>query len=159
MIQFRSLRALGLMVMAVGALSLAAACGGDSTPKATATVNPNSVKGATTPAAANSGGDSSAAGASAGSNLVIEMHDNVFPNKDIKVTAGQAITIEAKNTGAAVHNLHILSQSGEGKDFTSDTMINPGKSSTFQAKFTKKGTYKFQCDFHVPDMVGTITVS
>lgn len=148
------------MVMAAGALSLAAACGGDSAPKATATVHPNSVKGEGSPAAAsNSGGNTASGGSAADTNLVVEMHDNVFPNKDIQVPVGQAVTIEAKNTGAAVHNLHILSQSGEGKDFSSDTMVNPGKSSTFQVKFTKKGTYKFQCDFHVPDMVGTITVS
>ncbi|MCZ2110442.1 MAG: cupredoxin domain-containing protein [Dehalococcoidia bacterium] len=158
MIRFRSLRVLGLMVMAAGVLGLAAACGGDSTPKAPATVNPNSVKvpGADG-AASSSGGGASASGG--GATIVIEMKDNVFAEKDIKVSAGQSVTFEAKNVGAAVHNVHILSQAGEGKDFNSDTMINPGKSSTFQAKFTKKGTYKFQCDFHVPDMVGTITVS
>jgi plastocyanin len=32
-----------------------------------------------------------------------------------------------------------------------------GEESTFEVTFNAAGTYDFQCDYHVPDMVGTIT--
>jgi plastocyanin len=54
--------------------------------------------------------------------------------------------------------MHVLSKDGEGKDFASDALVSPGQSSTFEVTFTKTGTYDFQCDYHLPDMVGTITV-
>lgn len=169
MVHFRSIRALAVLAMAIGALSLAAACGGTSAPKAQPTVPSNSVKipgqaatasggSANGGAAATAAGGSSNGASATGTKVQIVMTDNVFATKDLKVPAGTPITFEAKNTGAAIHNVHILSQEGEGKDFSSELMVNPGKTSTFQATFTKKGTYKFQCDFHVPDMVGTITV-
>jgi plastocyanin len=74
------------------------------------------------------------------------------------VKAGQPVKFVVKNQGTNIHNMHILSQATEGKDFSSDLTVNPGAESEFTATFTKTGQVKFQCDFHVPDMVGTITV-
>ena len=65
---------------------------------------------------------------------------------------------EAVQHGQAIHDLHIMSQTAEGKDFMSNATVQPGESSTFTATFSKAGTLKFQCDYHLPDMVGTITV-
>jgi len=87
----------------------------------------------------------------------VTLTDNVFTPKDIKVDTGE-VTFELKNNGQAIHNMHIISKDAEGKDFMSKALINAGESDKFVATFTKKGTYKFQCDYHVPDMVGTITV-
>jgi plastocyanin len=36
--------------------------------------------------------------------------------------------------------------------------VNPEKESKFTVTFTKKGTVKFQCDYHLPDMAGEIVV-
>ena len=69
-----------------------------------------------------------------------------------------AITFVAKNEGQAIHDMHILSFSAEGKDIISNSTIQPGETSTFKATFSKAGVLKFQCDYHLPDMVGTITV-
>ena len=76
----------------------------------------------------------------------------------IKVPVGKKITFIAKNEGAAVHDMKILSKATEGKDFMSDALVNPETESKFTATFNKKGTVKFQCDYHLPDMVGTIEV-
>ena len=46
----------------------------------------------------------------------------------------------------------------DGKDFSSNAIVSPGAENKFTVKLTKTGTYTFQCDYHVPDMVGTITV-
>ena len=143
---------------AFGAVLLAAACGGgdDSTATKTATTAPQTT--ATAAATATKGGSSN--GASAEEKKVeVQLTDNVYVPKDLTVPAGAKVKFHLNNTGTAIHNMHILSEAGEGKDFTSELMVNPGKTSEFEATFTKKGTYKFQCDFHVPDMVGTITVS
>ena len=89
--------------------------------------------------------------------VVITMKDNVFEPKDITVEEG-TVTFEVKNTGAAIHNMHITSTASEGKDFSSKPIIEAGTTDKFTATFTKEGVVKFQCDFHLPDMVGTITV-
>lgn len=156
MVHFFSFRVLALTALAAATLAAGAACsggdddGGDA--KAPATV---ASSGTTAPAAS---GDSAAASTGA-DKVEIDMKDNVFATKEIAVKSGSTVTFDIKNTGQAIHNVHILSQQGEGKDYMSDAMINPGKSDSLEVKFTKKGTYKFQCDYHVPDMVGTITVS
>lgn len=117
---------------------------------ATSAATSAATKAATTP---DTGG-----GSGGGDTVNIKLEDNKFNPKDIKVKAGTTYTIALDNTGTAVHNMHILSAAAEGKDFASDLMINPKAQSKFQVTFKKKGTLKFQCDFHVPDMVGTITV-
>ncbi|RJQ08197.1 MAG: hypothetical protein C4558_08380 [Dehalococcoidia bacterium] len=107
----------------------------------------------------NGGGSESKASSGAGKaqTVAITMKDNAFDPKDITVEEG-AVTFEVKNAGAAIHNMHITSTAAEGKDFSSKPIIEAGTTDKFTATFTKKGTIKFQCDFHLPDMVGTITV-
>lgn len=90
--------------------------------------------------------------------IAVSLKDNFFEPKEITVERGKAITFNAKNEGQAIHDMHIMSQAAEGKDFISNTTIQPGADSSFTATFSKAGTLKFQCDYHLPDMVGTITV-
>lgn len=89
--------------------------------------------------------------------VAVTLKDNVFEPKEITVEKG-AVTFEVKNAGAALHNMHIVSTPTEGKDFSSKVTIEGGASDKFTATFTKTGAVKFQCDLHMPDMVGTITV-
>lgn len=90
--------------------------------------------------------------------VAVSMKDNFFEPKDITVERGEAITFNLKNDGQAIHDMHIMSLAAEGKDFMSNVTIPPGESSSFKATFTKTGSLKFQCDYHLPDMIGTITV-
>jgi plastocyanin len=85
--------------------------------------------------------------------ITISMKDNVFEPKDVTIPAGETVTITVKNEGTAIHNMSILET-----DFKSDAIVNAGAESTFEVEFDDAGEYKFQCDYHVPDMVGTITV-
>lgn len=88
----------------------------------------------------------------------VSMKDNFFEPKEISVNAGDTIEFEAKNDGIAIHNMMIQSSAAEGKDFSSAAAVNPGDESKFTVTFTKPGTHKFICAYHLPDMVGTITV-
>ena len=98
-------------------------------------------------------------GSGGGETIKIVMTDNVYTPKDIKVKAGQTYTIEVKNEGLAIHDMHVLSKAfGEAKDYTSSITVAAGDSNKFEVKFSKKGTVKFNCDYHLPDMAGTITV-
>ena len=90
--------------------------------------------------------------------MTVLLKDNFYEPKTLTIPAGKTVEFVLKNEGAAVHNMHILSEAKEGKDLSSEALINPGKESKFKVKLTKPGTYNFQCDYHVPDMVGTITV-
>lgn len=134
----RTLATAGLLASAV----LLAACssGGDA--------KEDGNGGSETKASSNSG---------TGQTVVITLKDNFFEPKEITVEEG-TVTFEVKNAGAAIHNMHIISTAAEGKDFSSKPIIEAGATDKFTATFTKKGTIKFQCDFHLPDMVGTITV-
>lgn len=83
----------------------------------------------------------------------VEMADNVFIPVAITVAVGQQVEFALTNTGAAIHNMRIADT-----EFKSEAVINPGATSSFTAKFTKAGSYTYVCDYHVPGMVGTITV-
>lgn len=109
--------------------------------------------GGTTGSTPSGGGD-----ATEGETFVVVMTDNVFTPNKITVPVNKKVTFVAKNQGAAVHNMKILSKATEGKEYASDAMVNPEKESKFSVTFKKTGTVKFQCDYHLPDMVGTIEV-
>lgn len=89
--------------------------------------------------------------------VVVVMKDNRFEPQEISVERGK-VTFEVKNEGDAIHNVHVMSRSAEGNDYMSEHIIDGGATDEFTAVFTKSGTITFQCDFHLPDMVGTINV-
>lgn len=149
MVSFRYIRLIAVGGVALLILGGSVACGGggssDKEPTAKIEVK--------TP-----GSGGSTDGGTATETLKVSMKDNIFDPKTLTVPVGKSVEIEIKNDGAAIHNLHILSQAKEGKDFSSAATVAPGASNKFTIKFTKTGTYNFQCDYHVPDMVGIITV-
>ncbi|MCC6381476.1 MAG: cupredoxin domain-containing protein [Dehalococcoidia bacterium] len=164
MTAFRRLPALALIAITGATLALAA-CGGDGSTAATKTIETKSAEQVAAGGGTGGSGGSPVASATksgsssqSGNTVKVSLQDNKFEPKDIKVKSGQAITFELKNEGQAVHNMKILSAKEEGKDYASTALINPEKEDKFTATFKKKGTYKFQCDYHVPDMVGTLTV-
>lgn len=130
---------------------LAAACGGDDD-EGGSTITPG--------ATATKDGDNGDNGDNGGEAREIEvvMTDNIFTPKEIKVPVNTTIKFTAANKGTAIHNMHVLSKDAEGKDFSSDLIVNAGAASTFEAKFTKKGVIDFQCDYHLPEMAGKIVV-
>jgi plastocyanin len=111
-----------------------------------------------TPRPANTPATGGGGGGGSGDQIVVIMKDNFFDPKEIEVPVGKKITFIARNEGVAVHNMRIMSKDAEGKDFVSKALVNPKTESKFEATFKKTGTYKFQCDYHVPEQVGTITV-
>jgi plastocyanin len=92
--------------------------------------------------------------------LAIEvlMKDNVFEPTAIRVRAGQTVTVTANNVGLAIHNMIVQTRDAEGRDFMSDTIVNPGEESVFEMTISTPGSYQFICAFHLPEMVGTVTV-
>lgn len=144
-----------LLIMAVMALSglFLVACGDDEDyideGPATDTPTPR-------PTREPSGGNGD--NGEAGGEIEIAMGDNFFEPKNIEVPVNTKMKIVVKNQGAAVHNMHVLSKDKEGKDFASKMLVNPGTDDDFEVQFKNTGTYNFQCDYHLPQMVGTITV-
>ncbi|MDO9445820.1 MAG: cupredoxin domain-containing protein [Dehalococcoidia bacterium] len=118
--------------------------------------------GASTATAAATAAATTAAGGGAepaeGDEIEIIMTDNVFTPANLTIPVNTTVKITIKNEGSAIHNMHILSSETEGKDFASNPLVNPGEDDEFEVTFTKTGVVNFQCDFHLPDMVGTITV-
>lgn len=135
------------LVAGAALLSATVACGGDDGE------TPANGSAATVEATA-----TTAAAAEPSREIEVLMHDNFFEPTDIRLAVGEAVTIEVKNMGVAIHNMHVLSSETEGKDYTSAPLVNPGDSSEFVVQFSTPGTYKFQCDFHLPGMAGEITV-
>lgn len=139
----RSLRLALLVPAAIAVMALAAACGGGGDDDDDDNGNGN-------------GGDNGNGVSS--EPITIQMKDNLFDPKSITIPVNTEVEITVDNLGTAVHNMRILSKDDDGKDFTSELLVNPGKSSTFTVKLSKAKTYDFQCDYHLPDMAGTITV-
>ena len=120
------------LVVGLALITVGVACGGDRDDAKSATKGPQSFE--------------------------VAMKDNVFEPKTFTVSAGQAVTFNLKNNGPSMHNMHILSDDSDPKGATTQP-FEAGKTAQLTVKFPKKGTYKFQCDLHVPDMAGTITVN
>lgn len=108
------------------------------------------------------GGDADDAGGSAATKgpvtVDVVMKDMVFEPKTFTFSAGQTVTFKLTNSGPSLHNMHIVSSDVEPKNAATQP-TEAGKPSELTVTFPKKGTYKFQCDLHVPDMAGSITVN
>lgn len=127
---------IALLLVALAAAAFFAGCGGDGDAE---------------------GGESDGDDA-ASQHVLIIMKDNIFEPTAFTVPVNKEITFELKNEGQANHNMLIQSSKAEGQDIMSEAIIEPAKSSTFTATFKKKGSIKFVCSLHQPDMVGTLTV-
>ncbi|HUF53630.1 MAG TPA: hypothetical protein VMR52_07635 [Dehalococcoidia bacterium] len=102
----------------------------------------------------------------------IVMGDNFFRPTDVTVTAGETVTFNLENQGAAIHNMHIAGPDGEyavsglcetgGEEPCSDPDTMPGGSTgilEWNVPADAAGSQiPFRCDFHVVEMTGTITV-
>jgi len=134
-------------------VGLASACGGGDDDDDDATATPTTAAASPTSSGGNGNDDDKE-----GEPITIELTDNKFTPSEITVPVNTEVEITVENKGTAVHNMHVLSKAEEGEDFTSDAIVTPGSSSKFEVKFTKTGKYDFQCDYHLPDMSGVITV-
>jgi nitrite reductase (NO-forming) len=131
--------------------------------QAAATPTPASV-----PTSTNSAGTASpTAGASSapagGTTLAISMKDLLFEPKDLTVSAGQKVVFKLTNEGQTPHNMRIAAANGNfegaGNVVSSPDLVTPGKQATLEWQAPNSpGTFKFRCDFHPDQMVGTITV-
>jgi plastocyanin len=143
-------------MVGVGAALLVAAVGcGGGDGEAAPTMAPRDADGKVIEGG--SGSTASKSADDADQTVVVVMKDNRFEPQEISVEPG-TVAFEVKNEGSAIHNVHVMSRSAEGNDYMSKHIIEGGTSDKFTAVFTKSGTIKFQCDFHLPDMIGTINV-
>ncbi|MDO8616834.1 MAG: cupredoxin domain-containing protein [Dehalococcoidia bacterium] len=141
-----------LAVTFVAAFSAVDGGGGES--PSTASPSPA----ATTPAASPGGSPTPGGGP-----IAVTMGDNFFDPKEITVPAGATVTFGLTNKGIAVHNMRVAgadNQYNSDDDAVSDpNLITAGQKATLTWEAPDApGTYDFQCDFHLVDMKGTITV-
>ena len=114
--------------------------------------------GTTSPAATPSGN-----GGGGEIELDVSMGDNFFEPAEFTVDAGAELTFSIANEGTAIHNMRVA---GADTEFNTDDdavseeeIITAGDTATLQwTAPDEPGVYDFQCDFHVPDMAGTINV-
>lgn len=144
---------LTLFTAALSAAAIAVgACGGSDE-------DANSNGGTTSPAATTPSGN----GGGGESELDVSMGDNFFEPAEFTVDAGAELTFSIANEGTAIHNMRVA---GADNEFNTDDdavseeeIITAGDTGTLRWTATDEpGVYDFQCDFHVPDMAGTITV-
>ncbi len=137
------IKALVVPALLAGMLALAAACGNDD----------DNGNGVTDDANGNDDG-----AADAVTEITVDMHDNYFEPDEFTVEAGTSVTVTAVNEGAEIHNLAVRATEEEGQDFETDPIVEPGEEDTFEMTLNEPGEYVFECDYHLPEMVGTITV-
>lgn len=92
--------------------------------------------------------------------ITVKMFDNSFKPADITVAAGTRVTFHLPNVGILPHNMHIASERGIYREspWMSPT-INGGQTTELVWDVPEAaGTYKFRCDVHEVEMVGTLTV-
>lgn len=113
-----------------------------------------------------------------GGSTEIELSDNVIKyngqaSPAIPVKAGQPVTFQLKNIGAAVHNIDVGGTAEQNPtdnhycsatDTTVTACSNPvriagGGTGTLTFTITTPGTYHFRCDYHATQMFGTFVVS
>lgn len=132
----------------------------------------NGAKGGATVAASPTAAPSPGAGTpmpgGGGGTLAVSMGDNFYQldgqkNPEIKVKAGQAVTVSLTNKGAVFHNMRFDGADAKfnsSDDAVSDPqLVNAGQTATLTwTAPNAPGSFKYQCDFHPTDMKGTLTV-
>lgn len=90
--------------------------------------------------------------------------DDKFSDTSLTINHGEKVTLTVDNKGQALHNWDVLDPSGSGslKDAAGNPIktdfVNPGDSKSVTFEIDTPGTYKFQCDVHPTEMMGTLTV-
>lgn len=93
----------------------------------------------------------------------VSMGDNFFEPKEFTVKAGQKVTFNLTNDGAAIHSMRVAGADNE-YNTEDDAELDPfqlaaGDTGTLEwTAPDEAGEIKFQCDFHPTDQNGTITV-
>ncbi len=120
------------------------------------------------PAATPAPGGANGGGSQVSGSISLDMGDNFFQldgqkNPTLNVKAGETIDVTLKNTGTAIHNMRTGGDDGKynsSDDAVSDPqLVSAGQEAKLSFKFTKAGTYNYQCDFHPTDMKGQIVVT
>lgn len=103
-----------------------------------------------------------------GNIIAVSMGDNFFEPSEITVNAGETVTFDITNDGAAIHNMHIAGPdgqyaeafcSGDAGPCSDPNMVLAGQTATVVWEVPDEaGEFPFRCDFHPVDMTGTITV-
>ncbi len=102
--------------------------------------------------------DMSGRTAVAATKLDVTATDNKFNQVQITAKVGEPTTITLANKGSALHNLRVQGLAGtDGKDVQT-ALIGGGQTASVTFTPDKAGTYKFVCDVHPVEMVGTLTV-
>jgi plastocyanin len=126
------------------ALTVTAACGGDSNDPSAKSANAAPVK------------VEGAAAAPAASEQTIVMLDNKFEPKDLTVRAGQEVTLVVDNKGGAIHNWRIMNAKGKDGKPIQTTLMPGGKTEMLKFTIEKAGTYELVCDVHHAEMRGKL---
>ncbi|MEX2237353.1 MAG: cupredoxin domain-containing protein [Dehalococcoidia bacterium] len=83
--------------------------------------------------------------------LVVTAEDNRFIEEELHAPAGEEVTLELFNNGAALHNWSVPSEG------IATELINGGESGT--VTFTlDAGEYDYVCEVHPQEMQGTLIV-
>lgn len=109
-------------------------------------------------AQASTSGSAAAAPSGASGGLQEVTTDNKFSQTSFTIKAGQQVTLTQTNKGQAIHDWHVLGVTDSAGKPVATALTQPGQSSKVTFTITKPGTYKFQCDVHPTQMVGTLTV-
>lgn len=132
-------RLMGIGMFLVLALALAACA--SATPTAAPTTAPTTASSGATEAVGST--------PASGTTVDVSLKGFAFDPKEITVKVGT--TVVWTNNDSVEHN--VTSDTGV---FSSGAMA-PGD--TFKFTFTQAGTFPYSCSIHVPNMVGTVTVT
>jgi plastocyanin len=84
----------------------------------------------------------------------VEVIDNAFTPTKVTITSGSSVRWAWSNQNYNTHNVTLQKGPKGVKKFRS---VNGARGLTFTHKFTKAGTYTFNCTIH-PDMIVKVTV-
>ena len=111
------------------------------------------------------GGGDGGNGGNGGDSISIDvsMGDNFFEPNEFPVKAGQKVTFNLTNGGAAIHNMRVAGADNEyntDDDALSDpSQLSSGDTGTLEwTAPDKAGEIKLQCEFHPTDSTGIINV-
>ena len=135
-----------MIIGLAGALALAG-CGSDDND------GPNSESGGAATVIAGGGDGGEVA------DLTLIGEDNVFDQETITVSAGDEVTIEFENAGAAAHNASFYEGDSAGETIFEGDIVEGGDSTTYTFDAPDEaGTYYFRCDLHPAEMEGDFIV-
>lgn len=90
--------------------------------------------------------------------IELAARDSLFDPREVRVPAGQEVTLTLRNEGDLLHDWHVLGVTNRDGTPITTALIEHGQAVTVRFTIAQPGEFAFFCEVHPVEMRGKLTV-